>query len=113
MTDLDIETVERNFRTFPEVVAVCQLAKEQREVITARSEHIKWLDGHSCLMGDAEQMLQSITREKIIESIYAIYANCFDGMRGGSVTMPIDRLVEEVVDAVVYALEDEQAGERS
>lgn len=41
MTALDIDAVEHNFRTNPEVVAVCQLAKEQRSVIAAQAQVIE------------------------------------------------------------------------
>jgi hypothetical protein len=40
-------------------------------------------------------------RAKQIEELTdAIYADCFDGMRGGTVTMSIDALVDEIVEAV-------------
>ena len=42
MTELDLDAVEREFRTFPNVLAVIELCREQRKVIEAQKRTVKF-----------------------------------------------------------------------
>ena len=109
MTDLDIDAIEQNFRTNPEVVAVCQLAREQRAIIKARTEHIEWLEAHDRLMGDTDELGRYKAAWKQANRMFRSHAKVCAAW--GEVFRPCGKCTIDAI-ATKHGLETQQAGEK-